>query len=219
MIGKLQKMKARKGFTLIELVVVIAIVGVLAAILVPTMMGIVVKARVSSANSTASNIQKLVDLFMLNADGNGDRMSSASTVLKISIRSSGSSAAVWESTAAAAGSFPAWKGGTVTWGTGGSYTENSDTGSITKGEALLCAALCDEFSNIRSGSIVIALKNSRCTFAAFTTSTNNALDDAEFPAITDGKPPQSFAWNNETGISASGFIIGTAPQIPMTESE
>lgn len=37
--------KRKKGFTLIELVVVIAIIGVLAAILVPVMMGYVRKSR------------------------------------------------------------------------------------------------------------------------------------------------------------------------------
>ena len=34
MIKKLQKLKAKKGFTLVELIVVIAIIGVLAAILI-----------------------------------------------------------------------------------------------------------------------------------------------------------------------------------------
>lgn len=48
--------KKIKGFTLVELIVVIAVIGVLAGILVPTMMGYVKKAKVTNANSAAKSL-------------------------------------------------------------------------------------------------------------------------------------------------------------------
>lgn len=62
--GKLVRIKAKSAFTLVELVVVIAIIGVLSAILIPVLVGTSRSARVSSANSTANDVRSAVNMWL-----------------------------------------------------------------------------------------------------------------------------------------------------------
>lgn len=67
---KFARLKAKSAFTLVELVIVMAIIGVLAAILIPTLIGTARSARVSSANITARDVRTAVNNWLTKQSAN-----------------------------------------------------------------------------------------------------------------------------------------------------
>jgi len=70
-IKKLQALKAKKRFTLVELIVVIAIIAVLAAILIPILLNWVTESNISAANGDAKVVFNAISAEITRRDSRG----------------------------------------------------------------------------------------------------------------------------------------------------
>ena len=217
MIKKLQKLKAKKGFTLVELIVVIAIIGVLAAILIPTMLGFVTSSRVTSANTTAAELQKQINNFLTDADTAGYGMKKSNTAIAsftFKIANDGT----WETILSEGSYSPAASDafkGTKTWGDSikGVKANEGNKSDIVDPTELMTRTLADVFPDVKSSYVFAYCVGGSCKYVAYSADGTDA--PSSMPTEDDFKNGV-YTWDGNTaGITSDGIILGTAPELKL----
>ena len=199
MVKKLQALKAKKGFTLVELIVVIAIIAVLAAILVPTMLGYVTNSRVTSANSTAATLKDTINTFIAEMDTKGYPTKGLEDVTRAEKEKKKSN--LWTIKVS---------DGTVEVSVSADTLSKAAADVQTEYEAELAKVITNDYG-FKNAVANCYMKNGKCVGVVY-------YAGAEFPddaPLPDGDAFESgtFDWNGDKDGISDGEVIGTAPAL------
>lgn len=217
----IRQLHKKKGFTIVELVVVMAVIGVLAAILVPVLLGVTIRANIGSANSTASEIKKQIGYFLTMTDADHKNYMLMSDgcreAFTFTVKDGN-----WHIDAAQNPS--AFSPDTVTWGNDADVDESTTTTSSQYGEELLGMYLKSCFPELRNGVIRANCIKGVCVSVWYTPDTTNISDINDVPQFgttaawvdDNGDEITKYRWDGtQAGVSADGYIIGTAPMLDL----
>jgi type IV pilus assembly protein PilA len=211
MIRKIQTLKARKGFTLVELMVVIAIIGVLAAILIPLMNNFLQSARISNVNATAANAKNYMTYWLQNEMKNNRGMNAVGvTIIEFQIDGDKEWTASF-----AGGENNGFDNFTASGQTHHHISEktNEETAATPTGGASMMEALEDYFEGLFPDAIaatfVISMEDNAAVAAIF----SNTGDVANITHhIHQGTGNIHWVANGRsTNLANQRNIVGTAP--------
>lgn len=207
----IRRLQKKKGFTIVELIVVIAIIGVVAAILVPTMLGYTISSRVTSANSTASDLQKAINLFLTEANTQQYGMfvsRSNNTEMQVSIVNG-----VWSLTISDPSVFV--NNGSARWSGSGTGQNGIPAANAQNAEDLLATRLASLFGEVKTGYISAYLEGGICRALYYTADTTAAVPN--MPAFgIGGWSVATHGWDgNNAGVTPDGTIVGTSPKLTL----
>lgn len=194
----------KHGFTLVEIVIVIAIIGVLAAILVPTLINTVSDSQIASANQSAKLARDRANEFFMKMYTNNCGYRGEDTVIVLKAHQS-----VWEVSGGNGESD--WQDGKNHWTT--SATVNAPDAELDTTEFL--SYMAASLSAINTCYAEIHIKDGLVVGASVISGSNAAAD--EMP-LTEDFINGTFDFNDsrKAGIE-DGIIVGTSPVLILPE--